>query len=397
MLEVYHLFDSCDSFFNGRINITQRNNIKQIYYNHDKKQFQIKDLNKLIAYLNYIINNRLFAAFPIIIDLKNAVFMDKLTYVLLECVCYYLLELGHIVIVNFKSRPNIILDGIKKSPLLLLKSKYNINTKLEYNKKFNKDYSSYHFRKILRQEDKEKDDSLVSSLMQDIDNFLKIYSVSYDYRVSISEVLAELVDNALEHSDGDCLIDLDITNDYKKVDADESENFYGINIVILNFSKILIGEKLQDKINTLSFTKNFSDRYSCVIEAKENHSQKYSDNYDENDFFVISAFQHRISSRKESNLGGTGLTKLLKSLEEKSDTYNCYLLSGNTVLWFIHEYLNYDKNDFIGFNKPNDYVGNIPSEDCLGRTSFFFPGTAYNLNFVLKHDINEENSNETTD
>lgn len=52
--------------------------------------------------------------------------------------------------------------------------------------------------------------------MSDIDSFLKMFSVAKQYRDAITEVIIELAGNALEHTDTDCLIDLDVTTPYNK-------------------------------------------------------------------------------------------------------------------------------------------------------------------------------------
>ena len=95
--------------------------------------------------------------------------------------------------------------------------------------------------------------------------------------------------------------------------------------------------------------------------------------------------------------GGTGLTKLILSLAERSDAYRCYVVSGNRAINFYKELLEYDNERWIGFNKEKDYVSNIPGknnngEEVVSETLMFMPGTGYNLNFVM--EVGGKNSGE---
>lgn len=83
------------------------------------------------------------------------------------------------------------------------------------------------------------------------------------------------------------------------------------------------------------------------------------------------------------------MTKPIKSLEERSDTYRCYVISGNRAVNFYKEMLEYNENKWIGFNKEKDYISTIPGNNSKGQevitnSLIFMPGTAYNLNFVMR-------------
>ena len=111
----------------------------------------------------------------------------------------------------------------------------------------------------------------------------------------------------------------------------------------------------------------------------------FNKEYTEDDFYTIAAFQHKISGSIQKKVtGGVGLTHLIKSLEEKSSGHICYMLSNNRILDFKKEFLQYDKDDYIGFNFKNDFFGNIPELSIFKNSSTFFSGTAYNLNFAIK-------------
>lgn len=389
--------------FNKKVSFRNSKYGKTIYYYHPSEFFAIEDFNQVIPFFETIRNNNIYKNLPIFINLGNIQFEDKLTFVILECLIEYLIKNDYMVFLNYRYKPMIHLGGLATSPLKILNTAgFNgkVTIKNKYLQKFQLGLSRTHFRKIIAFEKWNNDHSITSNLMQDIDSFFMCYNISKDYRASISEVVVELAENALEHSNSDCLIDLDITDRYSKTIGQKRIEgaFHGINIVVINFSKTLLGDNLQNKISEIDLNDPNSARYAYVYNAEKNHSKLYDDNYNKNDFYTIASFQHKISSRKDNiNTGGTGLSKLLKSIEEKSDAYNCYVINGNSVLWFKHEYINTEQNEWIGFNDDNDFLNEIPSQNCFEKSSFYFPGTAYNLNFVLKLDNNiyRSENNET--
>ena len=250
----------------------------------------------------------------------------------------------------------------------------------------------HHFRRVISGEEK-GDTNYLGKLLQELDSFLKFFSIAEEYRDQISEVIAELVGNACEHGETDCLLDIDITNDHLKSvkNIPQSGKFYGINIAIVNFSNTLLGDGIKKKIEDNNFA---TDRYIELSHAYAYHKEHFSDEYTYADFCNISALQDKISGRPQHNLaGGTGLTKLIHSLQEKSDMDTCYVLSGDRSVLFYKEHLNYDKNDWLGFNEERNFFTATPERDVNTECYIFLPGTAYNLNFIMKReDIqNDEN------
>ena len=395
MFDIRLLFQKNNNRYQSKIGfLNNKNKQKLLLFKENQPIFQLTSFNKLIPFLTTV-STGLYKGFPIVIDLSKTVFADKLTYILLECLCYS--ELNNnpkrkiSVLINQKTE--IVTNGLTVSPLQILRSSTTKERNAFFIKKFIKDYSPGHYRKVIFQKDVSDDKPIVSSLMQDIESFLKFQVISPEYISAVSEVISELVDNALEHTSADCLVDIDITpktfkkllNEDEKIYSDD--NFFGVNVVILNFSESLIGEKLKEKITNIDLhLLDEKDRYLYVSNALNNQRQKFSQDYFEDDFFAIASYQHKISSRKNTKLGGTGLTTLLNSLEQKSDAYHCYMISGNRVLWFNHDYLNYNEDGWIGFNKNNDFFNDKPDSNCFEKTSFFFPGTAYNLNFIVKQE-----------
>ena len=100
---------------------------------------------------------------------------------------------------------------------------------------------------------------------------------------------------------------------------------------------------------------------------------------------MLSAFQDRISGRPNEYLtGGTGLPALIKWLEAQADSDNCYVLSGRRKMQFIQSLLEYDSDHWVGMNRVHDFQHCIPDKNVFLPFPIYFPGTAYNLNFVME-------------
>lgn len=323
--------------------------------------------------------------FPIVITLPNIDFIDKLTYVFLECICYYFIERkGHQVFLQMSCSEKIQTKGVFSSPLLLLttgKKEKNI----KYLEKFKFDIFGYHFRRIIDGVNREATNYL-GEFGQQVDSFLKPFGIDEKCRDMFATVCSELVGNACEHAKSDCLVDIDVAPGYTKVLEDGSidkKYYYGINIAVINFSETMIGDGIS---NILNSEENLDEieRYRYVKKAFMNHKSLFDEYYCETDFFNITAFQDHISGRKEViKTGGTGLPKLIKSLQEMSDTYRCYMISGNRCINFEKEQLEY-QNGWIGFNSTNDYLNSSPDFGICTECLVYMPGTAYNLNFVME-------------
>lgn len=274
--------------------------------------------------------------------------------------------------------PDISTEGFGSSLLLLLGTGKKEDIE-KFKKKFEYDLYRNHYRKILSGLEEPESDFLCK-LMSDINSFLKLYNVEAACSDDIAEVVVELVGNAIEHTKSDCLLDIDVAPEY--IHKDTGEVCQGINIVVLSYSDILLGDALKNKIHR---NNSLNGRYLQVEKARINHQKHFDDYYTEEDFFNIASFQHRISgSESKSVNGGTGLTKLICSLEKRSEAHNCYVVSGNRVVYFIHDLLEYDNNKWIGFNKTHDFINDIPADNVVVTCPVYIPGAAYNLNFVMK-------------
>lgn len=358
--------------------VSQINKNKYWLYNNTQKNFNGHNISDLLCSINYILSVDKFHL-PIAINLNEIEFADKLVYIVLECIYYYLINVKkRNISFNFKPTRTIKTEGIKYSPLCNMKS-YE-----DFLKRFKSDYTKCHFRKLISFENLEPD--YLNKVSTDIYYFFNHLGIIEEVSIELSETITELIGNAIEHGNSDCLLDIDITDKYYKKPDDKNEQnkegtYYGINVVVLNFSENFFSE-MQNNFKSIY---NISERHEKVYNAKKIHMDNKEDYYEETDFYTIAAFQHKISGDLKKRLsGGVGLTSLIKSLEEKADEHNCYMLSGKRSLFFWKEFLQFDKDQFIGFNSSHDFLTCIPDRFSLGFCKTFFPGTAYNLNFAIK-------------
>lgn len=357
----------------------------------NNKFFDNYTLMQIIGCINYAHKKFSFSNLPIKFEFSNMILIDKLTYTVFECICKSLIgDYGHKVSISFDFTHNIVTKGIGSSPLMLLSSdsKNVVQNNKKFLEKFDSEMYHLHYRKVLRYE--EYNNQKLSQIYDDVFYFQKSFNANYRCIDKIAEVVVELIGNAFEHTKSDCLVDIDIAPKYSKSNSDDE--FYGVNISVINFSDILLGDGIKEKMEDYDSLENKNDsRYLKVSEAYDFHKEYFSSNYDKTDFYIISAFQHMISGRKRNfTTGGTGLTLLIKSIEERADAHSCYVVSGNRMVALLPEYLGYDDNFWLGFNEFNDYFKHIPNKAIIGRSSFYFPGTAYNLNFVMKVDNTDE-------
>lgn len=362
-----------------------------LYESHDKI-FSGQTILKIINFINNVHKKYKNVKIPIIFSFGRVKIIDKLSYILLECICYSLMrDYHHKVYLFWEPEHDILTDGVFSSPLKLLNSKEDDNLN-KFLVKFKMEIYQHHFRRIISGENK-KDTNYLGNLLQELDSFLKFFFIAEEYRDQITEVIAELVGNACEHGNTDCLLDIDVTNDHLKSvkNITQTGSFYGINIAIVNFSDILLSDGIKDKIKN---NKLNVGRYVELEKAYNYHKTLFSEKYLYTDFCNIAALQDKISGRYEHSLsGGTGLTKLIHSLQEKSDTDSCYVVSGDRCVYFVKELLNYDENDWLGFNSQKDFFYAIPDESTTVGCYIYLPGTAYNLNFVMKREDEENEEN----
>ncbi|MEA5048761.1 MAG: hypothetical protein VB034_09160 [Eubacteriales bacterium] len=352
----------------------------KVTFRYSKHDLDVNGLHSVLLFVNSIHKKFGETHIPILLDFGNIKISDKLTLTLLECICYSLISsYKHNVEISFNCINTIGNEGIRSSPLLLLGSKRQTRIQ-DYQAKHKSEIYGNHFRRIVSADAAQTGD--LSAVMGDIDFFLKYFSVIDAYRADIAEVVVELIGNAGEHAKSECIVDIDITNEYTKDGT--GGKYYGVNIAVVNFSETSFIDALRVKIEDPDM---HEERYELVRKALEFHNEGFTDEYSIDDFYRVAAFQDRITSRPEKQKsGGKGLTKLICSLEQRSDFHRCYMLSGNRILWFRQECLEYDDDGWIGFNNSNNFFTCLPERTVFSTTTINFPGTAYNLNFVLKKE-----------
>lgn len=83
--------------------------------------FTGNELKQIIYFIDYVIDKYPNIKIPIEIYLGRFYFHDKLVYVLLECICNYLLsERKQQIAIFFTAEHTIWSEGIRFSPLILL-------------------------------------------------------------------------------------------------------------------------------------------------------------------------------------------------------------------------------------------------------------------------------------
>ena len=339
------------------------------------------EVRQMISVSNYILKKYGAVKMPIHFVLSGSKFIDKLTYVFVECICLYLIQQGHPVQIFMRAERDIGVEGIESSPLLLLNATKIKSVKL-YPSKFNKDLYGKHYRKVV--DDKNVNGNDVGNVYTEIDTFLKAFDVSEMFRDKVALTIAELVGNATEHARSDCLIDIDVTTPYEMKGDKTNNHYYGVNIAVVSFSPKRLGDDVYQKIIASTF--EIEGRYAKVKDAYEYHKKHFDDQYSVEDFCNITTFQHKISGRRDvfEGVGGTGLTKLIKSLQSMSEAYRCYVITGNRCVNFSLELLEYDSDGWIGFNDKNEYFEAVPNPEVTTECLINMPGTAYNLNFITK-------------
>ncbi len=355
------------------------------------KDFDEYAIRQMISCVNYVHKKYAKTALPICVDFSNIQLVDKLSYTIFECICKTLIEdYKHRLFIKGNFKNGITTKGFASSPLQMLtgnRQAKRINS--EFINRFNSDIYHCHYRKLFTYDEYHNHREKLSRTYDDICTFQKGFGINYDCLDEISEVIVELIGNSIEHSESDCILDIDIAPHYIK--ENENGEFCGINISVLNFSDILLGDNVKKKISKMIISgTEINNRYKKVIDAYNFHKSQFSDNYTETDFFNITSFQEKISGRFDnSSTGGTGLTLLIKSIQERADMDSCYVLSGDRGILLIRELLEYDNDEWLGFNKCNDYFNHIPEVGIVNQCNVFFPGTAYNLNFVMKVNDDE--------
>lgn len=305
---------------------------------------------------------------------------DKLSYIILEVIIYELIQTHHKkVFLQLKQMVrNINTYALQESLLydLLVGRKNADEFCCEFGKKSR--VRSNSFRRLVDA----NAGIAVSQLMTDVKSFLKKFEINKDDSKRIAGIVSELSDNACEHAQSDCLVDIDVSESHYK-EGDDREEYYSINICVLNFSNVLLGDQLKEKICNDSITK--CNRYADILEAYKYHENLFDGNYSEEHFFVLASFQDEISGRVlAKNTGGRGLAEIVGELEKRVDEFECYVLSGEKVIFFHPDCLEIDSRGYIAFNTKNDFINTKPDDKVVSYSSTYLCGTEYNLILIYK-------------
>lgn len=373
MLQIEKVFEnvplqnySIDSIVNNKIRIKDQ-------------MFSIKSIYKIVQHLKWMKEEINIKETKILIE--SEFIADQAILILMESIIYFVInEWDFRITYRFSMNKNLIGYQIFKKSLLfkynnkkIIKEEYNI----EYNRKTT--IGRDHFRKICENIEENRKGKFISVTMDEIDTFLKCFEFNNEYRNELAEVIVEIVDNALKHSNGDCILCLNVLKD-------DFRKYKYVDVAIVVIDDIFIGKEIIEYIKKEDRSE-YSEKNEIVLKAYENHSKFFNNKYDINSFAMISAFQKYVTTRKSSgNTGGTGLTTLINALIDKSDLNYCYSISGKTNLIFKKQFLNLNEDGLIGFNEKNDYVEMIPDEKVVSINKYDLNANIYNLQFILKEN-----------
>ena len=259
--------------------------------------FSIKSIYKIAEHFKWMKENMTTCETKIIID--SDYIADQAILTLMESIIYFVInEWNFKVTYRFSIKENVLGYQIFKKSILF---KYN-NKKIlvgEYNREYNKRITikGDHFRKVCENIEENRKGEFISVTMDEVDIFLKCFEFDDEYRNELAEVIVEIVDNALKHSNGDCILNLNVfKNDYQK--------YKYVDVTVVVIDDIFIGKEIVEYIRKEDKSE-YSEKNKIVLEAYENHKKFFGDKYNINSFAMISAFQKYVTTRKMSkNTGG---------------------------------------------------------------------------------------------
>lgn len=377
MFDLKYFFEQNHIDYNGRNKRIKYEKNGIVWIDCRSEDFGGKEVKALLGKINYVMKKYGKMCRELYLEFDHVRPKDKLSYIILECIVYELLQKYKKVIVVARCViPGIHTSGINYSPLI----KYMRRTISadQYCRYFSNDLGKRYFRRTINKDDK----MAVSILMTDIKSFFKFFNLEKEDGNKIARIVSELADNACEHAESDCLIDIDVSEDYRK-NNDPDGIYYSVNICVLNFSKIFLGDTLREKIHKQRY--GSASRYITLAKAYETHKNFFDSEYTEEHFFMLSTFQDEISGRDNvTETGGTGLYEMIREVEKRVDTHHCYVLSKDKVIGFWPEFLLSNSQGWIGFNKQSDFLNERPDEKILTDSDTFLTGTGYNLTLIYR-------------
>ncbi|SJZ61271.1 hypothetical protein [Anaerorhabdus furcosa] len=220
----------------------------------------------------------------------------------------------------------------------------------------------------------------ISELGTELSYFLKsINEEDEDFADRVVEIVEELVGNACEHSREDVLV-------YVKRSLAINENENDVNLYSINllcFSEEKIFSKIKKQFYAIP-----PECDERIIEAYNFHCKKFNDVYDENHFFMLSALQPGVTTRKNKISGGIGLTNFVDKINNHLDTVKgaCYLVCGDEAIFFKDSKLGIRKEickvEEIGLNESCKYIFDKPDDSVVSVSPLYFNGVMYNIVLV---------------
>lgn len=391
-------------------------------YKPNTDTFDYEELSKLVCFINLIPTTREDTnILPILVNIEGIKFCDKLAYIVLETILYYLIVERHwtISVIGSPESENCS-NAVSLSSLAygnwslgeisssnfekeLFKRNKDREEKYKYNREEKHDLS--YTRCFINSQTTHSCQCNVSSDIYDFFASCKILKKADQSIIKdISSSIFEIKDNSYEHTHSPYIYDIDVK---KVVHGQHShlkyKSYVAINVAIWDFSSNRLGDAIKKKI-TIIESPSCPDEikkhqigkkelpFEKLIEAKNNHSRYWDHDYSEDDFYALSAFQPGITGRDTpGNTGGAGLSHVLDFLLSYSDEYRCYCISGDTIINLDKKFLNKDEEGWYSFidDKTSDFVHNKPSNNCITKSCFYYPGTAFFLHLELNGGYNE--------
>lgn len=345
------------------------------------------DFKSLVSIIDFIKGVNLYSPgnkLPIALDFSGLEPRDKLTVNLLEAISYHVLvNLGQKIVLLYDFSNNIVTQQMGDAAFTFLGPKgYSKQTFIE--KFLGQGVSGQRNRRIFQNGvDLDKVQFDYAALSQ-------MWGLPFPVAKKVGKLIAELVDNSVLHAQASVIVDLDVTSLMHNNVTGTPVN--GLNITIMNFSDVLLFERVRDKlglfvsnIELLEDTALF-ESYGKINKALEYHKSNFSDEYTAEHFWTIASLQHHISGRVDQfDTNGVGLTKLVKMIQDYAEDEYGYVASGTVGVWFLSKFMNFNNStdQFVGFNKSSDFISDLPDEKSLGKTILYLPGTFYNLSFAI--------------
>lgn len=364
--------------------VEKKVDIKKLYKGRliltvQEEVFDSTSLNELACYFKCLLRYK-FLNSNIIIYLKSCRFKDKITYIILESLIYHLLtHSNYIINIAFKDKKiynEIHNNKFWKSALFIALDKFGRLEKSKFISEYTKSIilNDTLYRRYLTIEQL-GDSKMPSQILTEIRTTLKVREGYEKLSKDVAIIISELVCNVASHAEGECIIDIDF--------SDLQNGARGLNIGFINFNSETIYNKIQTFVKQEYY--NLDDPiYKDVYKAYNIHKKSFDEQYTEEHFFLLTAFQNHVTTRrKDSVSNGTGLATLIKRIVGKVDRDYSYILSGNKVLGFIGEYLEFS-DGFIGFNEEKDYINIRPAKKVIDKSNFYIPGTVYQLVLITE-------------